>query len=73
MYIVNMAQRFQLFNCVMYSVIDEKYTKNPKNSISDFSKYSVIQNKFGACWIQRIGPIYELFQLLSIKTYGFGA
>ena len=36
-------------------------TVKPKNSNFDFSKYSIVQNKFGIHWIQRIGPIHDLF------------
>ena len=37
------------------------YSKTSKNSNSDFSKYSLIRNKFWTQWIQRIGPVNELF------------
>ena len=33
--------------------------RKPWTSI--FSKYSLIRNKFGTHWIQRIGPIHDLF------------
>ena len=38
-----------------------KVQYNLNNSNSDFSKYLFIQIKFWTQWIQRIGPIYELF------------
>ena len=44
-----------------------------ENFNADFSKFSLIRNKFGAHWIQIRGPIYELFENLSIKTYVLGA
>ena len=43
------------------------YSKNLENSNSDFSKYSLIRNKFWTHWVQRMGPIYKLFYILSIK------
>ena len=34
---------------------------NLENWNSDCSKYSIIRNKFGTQWFQRIEPIFELF------------
>ena len=46
-------------------------TVKPRKLNSDFAKYSLIRNKFWTQWIQRIGPIYKLFYILSINMYVF--
>ena len=44
----------------VHPCIYSKFLKK-ENSKYDFSKYSLIQNKFRTQWIQRIGPIYDFF------------
>ena len=43
------------------------YAVEPPKFNSDFSKYSLIRNKFWTQWIQKIGPIYGLFYILNVS------
>ena len=70
----NVACKIKKINCQFNEKILKCQgidTVKARNSNSDFSKFSLIRNEFQTQWLQRIGPIYELFQIISIKNKCF--
>ena len=58
---VSIFEKFNWHHVGMLHADSGKHEQYLEKSKFDLLKYSLIRNNFGAHWIQRIGPIHELF------------